>query len=102
MDPRPSGIETKPIPDARLLERQGQVVMVSSLGALPQGTRVGFEVQPSRLDPPVRLEGKVVSVRRLPEDRFALAIRLHSLTKAESAALNRTLAARQEETPKID
>ena len=97
-----AGTEVKPIPDARLLDRRGPLVTVSSPVAMPQGTRVGFEIRASEAPPPIRIEGKVVSARRLEPGRFALTVRVHSLARSESDALDRALEVRRDERAKID
>jgi hypothetical protein len=90
----------KVIPDAGLLGVVDDRVTISSETAYPPGSRVEFQLPastepkslPGTADGTLNLSGKVVSVK--PGGRgYAMVVRLHNLTRAESACLFRKAGA---------
>ena len=66
----------------------GSLLTVSTQNGLPPGSRVQFEIPVSSGAEPIPITGKVVSVTSEADERFLLVIRLHSLTRKQSARLS--------------
>jgi hypothetical protein len=79
---------TKDILDPNLLTFTGDLITVSSQTGLPPGSRVQFQLTVTSSPEPIPLFGKVVSVALHKDGRFRLAIRLHGLTRKQSALLS--------------
>jgi hypothetical protein len=81
---------TKDIVDPNLVTFTGDLITVSSQNGLPPGSRVRFRLPLTESPQPVPLSGKVVSIAPEESGRFRLIIRLHSLTRKQSALLSIT------------
>lgn len=66
----------------------GSLLTISTQNGLPPGSRIQFELPVSSGKEPIPITGKVVSVTPAAGEGFLLVIRLHSLTRKQSALLS--------------
>ena len=66
----------------------GSLLTISTQNGLPPGSRVQFDLPVSSGEESIPITGKVVSVAPEAGGCFLLVIRLHSLTRKQSALLS--------------
>lgn len=72
---------------SEVISLRADLLTVRVAEPLPPGTRIRLELGPAEGSALPRPTGKVVGLAREAQDRYVLSVRLHSLPRAERAAI---------------
>jgi hypothetical protein len=82
-------VPVKIVEVADVVELNGDLIAIESNTGFPPGARVRFDLNRSTAGNPLWLNGKITSVKAAKGGRFAIRVRLHSLTVEHRAALKK-------------